>query len=905
MGMYRPLRFLGFPLLVLLIGLSATALVAAQLKRIVEVQDRQRFLAATDALQDSIRDRLETYLAMLQAGSGLFAAGSLSTPAEFRAFTDRLELRQRYPGIQGIGFSARLRPHQLAQVTAAQRRAGTEGFEVWPAGPRAEYHAILYLEPMDRRNRAAIGYDMFTEATRRAAMERARDSGEPTASGPVVLVQEIDEARQPGFLIYVPVYEGGTVPATIGERRASLVGYIYSPFRAGDLFAGILGRNPHPRVAFDLFDGKPSPQAVLHRAGTEGRTGRFSDTRTLRVAGREWTAQVVSAPGLDESSSLMLLPFVLVGGLGITGLLVALALLQTRARLRAEASEAAAEDASRRFQQLANSIPQLAWMARPDGWIYWYNDRWYAYTGTTPEQMAGWGWQTVHDPEELPRVRERWQLSLRTGEPFEMEFPLRGADGRFRVFLTRVVPFRDVTGTIVQWFGTNTDVQHLRDAERSLQEQADTLAALNRTGAKLVSELDLNRLLQAVTDAGTQLTRAHFGAFFYNTINDLGESYTLYVLSGVPREAFARFPMPRNTAVFGPTFRGESVLRSDDITRDPRYGRNAPYAGMPPGHLPVRSYLAAPVRSRSGEVLGGLFFGHPEPGVFTPQAEAIVTGIAAQAAIAIDNARLYGQVQRLFESEREARAAAERVSSLKDEFLATLSHELRTPLNAVLGWARMLSLGTLPEEKRQQATDTILRNALMQSQLVEDLLDMSRIVSGRLHIQMGEVDLREVVSAAAAVVAPTAAAKHVTLDLAGGEGSCTVSGDPNRLQQVMWNLLNNAIKFTPSGGRVEVRLTRVDGHVEIAVADTGVGIDPAFLPHVFERFRQGDGASSGGLGGLGLGLSIVRSLVEMHAGTVRAASAGPNQGAVFTVTLPAMATATSHSADADRVIRGS
>lgn len=174
--------------------------------------------------------------------------------------------------------------------------------------------------------------------------------------------------------------------------------------------------------------------------------------------------------------------------------------------------------------------------------------------------------------------------------------------------------------------------------ETALRAEAHALQVLNRTGAAIAAKLDLAEIVQIVTDAGVELTGAEFGAFFYNLRNDAGESYTLYTLSGVPREAFSKFPMPRNTAIFAPTFAGQGIVRSEDILKDPRYGHNAPYRGMPEGHLPVRSYLAVPVHSRSGEVLGGLFFGHSQPGVFGARAEKLMTGLAGQASIAIDNA---------------------------------------------------------------------------------------------------------------------------------------------------------------------------------------------------------------------------------------------------------------------------
>jgi PAS domain S-box-containing protein len=891
-------RHSALPLAVLTIGLVATALVSVELRRTIATQDRERFTAAAENLHDTIRARLETYIAILRASAGLMAAADGPTAHEFRAFVDRLGLQQRYPGIQGIGYTARIPAAELESVVAAERREGRPNFRVWPEEPRAEYHAILYLEPLDQRNVAAIGYDMFTEATRREAMERARDTGEAAASGIVTLVQEIDEAKQPGFLIYLPVYEGGGIPATVEERRARLRGFVYSPFRAGDLFAGVLGSHPRPRVAFELFDGPASDATLINRSGTRSPRLDFTSERVLDVAGRQWTAHMVAAVGLQESSNLEFVPVVLWGGIGVTLLLTGLALMQARARVRAEQSELEAAEASQRFRQLANSIPQLAWMARPDGYIYWYNDRWYEYTGATPADMEGWGWQRVHDPRVLPAVMERWQHSIATGEPFEMEFPLASATGEFRWFLTRIVPLRDARGSLVQWFGTNTDVQYRHDAEHSLQQQAETLAILNRTGTQLAGELDLDRLVQAVTDAGTKLSRAQFGAFFYNNVNDAGESYTLYTLSGVPRESFTGFPMPRNTEVFAPTFRGDGIIRSDDITKDPRYGKNAPYHGMPKGHLPVRSYLAVPVKSRSGEVLGGLFFGHAQPAVFTEQVEQILGGIAAQTAIAIDNARLYKRVQQLLDSERVARAEAERVSRMKDEFLAVLSHELRTPLNAVMGWAHMLSAGALPEDKRTHATDSILRNAKAQSRLIEDLLDMSRIISGRLSLELAVVDLCDVVDAAVNMVRPSAVARDIELTVTAPSRSFLVRGDAGRLQQTVWNLLTNAIKFTPAGGHVRVELHDTGERVVVSVIDTGAGIAPEFLPHVFDRFRQADASVTRGHGGLGLGLSIVRSLVELHGGTVHASSAGANQGATFTIELPKAAVASSSTATA-------
>ncbi|HSE19360.1 MAG TPA: ATP-binding protein [Pyrinomonadaceae bacterium] len=252
-------------------------------------------------------------------------------------------------------------------------------------------------------------------------------------------------------------------------------------------------------------------------------------------------------------------------------------------------------------------------------------------------------------------------------------------------------------------------------------------------------------------------------------------------------------------------------------------------------------------------------------------------------------AELQAQVEersRLLSSENLARREAERANRLKDEFLATISHELRNPLNAILGWAHMMRVGKLNEDNMERAVETIYRNAKSQSQLVADLLDVSRIISGKLRLDVRTVDLISIVNAAIDSIRPAADAKGIRLqtilDPAGGP----IAGDADRLQQIVWNLLTNAVKFTPKGGRIQVMVQRIESHVEIVVNDSGVGINKEFLPYVFDRFRQADASTTRIHGGLGLGLSIVRQLVDLHGGSVSVYSEGEGTGATFTITLP-------------------
>jgi PAS domain S-box-containing protein len=479
-------------------------------------------------------------------------------------------------------------------------------------------------------------------------------------------------------------------------------------------------------------------------------------------------------------------------------------------------------------------------------------------------------------PADLQGEEDEVLAKIRAGDRIDHYETVRvKKDGALLNISLTVSPIRDETGTIIGASKIARDVTERARLMAQASEYANNTQKLSDVGALVASTLDREAIVQKVTDTATELTHAEFGAFFYNVREpDKGDAYMLYALSGAPWEAFSHFPHPRATKIFGPTFRGEASVRLDDVTADPRYGQNPPFHGMPPGHLPVRSYLAVPVKGVDGTVLGGLFFGHSAPAMFTEQHERLAIGTAAWASVALENARLYG----------EARDA----NRTKDDFLAVLSHELRTPLNAILGYSRLLRGGMLTGDHFDRALETVERNSRWLTQIVEDVLDVSRIVSGKIRLDVQAVDVAAVIENAVLTIKPAADAKNVKVQTLIDPRGGPVSGDPDRLQQVVWNLLSNAVKFTNKGDRVQIRLERVNSHVEIIVSDTGAGIRKDFLPFVFERFRQSDTGPARKTGGLGLGLSIVRHIVEMHGGSVDADSAGPGQGSTFTVRLPMM-----------------
>lgn len=294
--------------------------------------------------------------------------------------------------------------------------------------------------------------------------------------------------------------------------------------------------------------------------------------------------------------------------------------------------------------------------------------------------------------------------------------------------------------------------------------------------------------------------------------------------------------------------------------------------------LNIESYVAVPFFDSSGKPLGLLGVMHGQPLENVQLAESLLTIFALRIATELDRIRVS-------QAERAAREQAEAANRIKDEFLAVLSHELRTPLSPILGWTKLLRSGKVPPENQDKVFATIERNAQLQTQLIEDLLDVSRILRGKFTLDVHPVNLTDVVTAAIETVQLAADAKKIDLVISLEAAPC-VLGDAARLQQVVWNLLSNAVKFTPEEGRIEVRLSEANRSTVLKITDTGKGIEPAFLPYVFDRFRQADSATTRKYGGLGLGLAIVRQIVELHGGKVQAESPGEDQGATFTVTFP-------------------
>ena len=534
-------------------------------------------------------------------------------------------------------------------------------------------------------------------------------------------------------------------------------------------------------------------------------------------------------------------------------------------------TEEALRESEESFRQLADAMPQIVWTARADGYHDYYNRRWFEYTGTTLEQSKGWGWQPVLHPDDVEHCLRVWSRAVVTGQGYEIEYRFRRvADGQFRWHLGRAVPMRDAAGNIVKWFGTSTDIHDqkvaaersafLAEAGKLLASSLDYEQTLGRLARLCAPVLGDHCLIDVLDDAGrvSRVAVAHV---------DSDTSDFMQALRDYPPDMKRDMGVARVLHTGQPEVVGhanEDMMRS--MARDRAHLEILRRLGL-------KSFMTVPLVARERTV-GALTFGSTaSPRQYDAEDIAFAQEIANRAALAIDNTRLYRRTQ-------EANRA-------KDEFLATLSHELRTPLTPIIGWTHMLQGGRLQESEFAHGLGVIESNAQSLTRLINDLLDMSSILSGKMSIELAPVELGEIIGEAVETIRPQAERRGVRLEVASTDGArAVVSGDRTRLVQVFWNLLSNAVKFSRAGGHVAIRCVCEGARARVEVSDEGAGIDPAFLPHVFERFRQADGSTTRAHGGLGIGLSLVKSFVEAHEGGVAVESEGVGRGSRFTVSLP-------------------
>jgi PAS domain S-box-containing protein len=541
------------------------------------------------------------------------------------------------------------------------------------------------------------------------------------------------------------------------------------------------------------------------------------------------------------------------------------------------------------YRYLADAMPQIVWTARPDGYTDYYNRRWLEYTGMTLEQTQGWGWQPVLHPDDVEHCLRRWATAVETGEAYEIEYRFRRvSDGTYRWHLGRGLPVRNESGEIVKWFGTATDIDDRKRAEDSLRfiaEASEMLASSldYETTLSNVARLAVPRLADwcvvhviGEDSRPQQLAAAHTDESKLELLRELNRRYPsgLDTAHGYRRVAQTGQPelLPEIT---------EKLLA--DVARDEEHLKLLRALGL-------KSTLCVPLIARE-RTLGAITFATAESGrVYDSSVLALAEDLARRAASAVDNARLYQEAQR--------------ANRTKEEFLATLSHELRTPLTPIIGWVHMIRRGMMKAEDLDNSLAVVENNSQVLTRLINDLLDMSAILSGKMRIEKLPVSLNATIKEAVETVRPVAEKRGIKLDAQFCESDyILIHGDRTRLVQIFWNILANAIKFSDEGSHVRVTCEANEREVRVVIEDDGLGIKPEFLTHVFERFRQADSSKTRKHGGLGIGLALVKSFVEAHGGSVTAESAGDGRGSRFTVRLPRLVTPVERESDASSVKR--
>lgn len=539
---------------------------------------------------------------------------------------------------------------------------------------------------------------------------------------------------------------------------------------------------------------------------------------------------------------------------------------------RVERPEAQREIHEERYRLLADNVPDQVWTARLDGQLDYVNRRVVEYFGVPFDAVLGAGWVDVLHPDDRVDVLSRWSRSLATGEPYEVEFRLRRADGQYRAHIGRALPQRDATGAVVKWFGTNTDVEDQRRAEAALGAREERERFLADAGPLLASSFDTRQNLRALAaqavpvlgdfcffDLADEVGLLHRVAWQHGSEGDRAWFDQVQSSLAPRREA----PPPIGTALST----GETQLLIDVDETWMRQVASDDGQLQVMRRLGFHSMLVVPLQARNG-TLGALTFGFSHPGRRYVETDcALAVSLASRVAVAIENARLYHQLLAAVEA--------------RDELASIVSHDLRNPINTILVAASLLDRTGATDQQRRHL-EIIRRAGGTMVTLIEDLLDASRIESGRLKVSVTNESIASIVDEACEAFRARAAEVPIALVTAMAPQLPPVLADRSRVAQVLANLLGNALKFTPAGGQISVGAQRDDQCVRVSVADTGVGIAAGNLPHVFDRFWQAKRASRAGAG---LGLAIVKGIVESHGGRIWVDSR-EGQGSTFHFTLP-------------------
>ncbi len=800
----------------------------------------QRFSLAVDGVEFSVRERMRTYEMVLRGMSGLLVGSDAVSDDEWQRAADQLQLQYRYPGVQALSWGRYL-PHEgLVDFLTQVHSSGRADFHIYPDGERDVYLIADLVHPLDWRNRRVVGFDMYSEATRRTAIDQARDSGETALTGPLRLKQESGQDVQTGVLLYLPVYQQNVPLSTTEERQAALLGMVSGSFRMTDLMRGILGGS-HELYQIELIDAASPDRPLVREQDDAQRPARFAVQRSLDIYGREWLLRVTSTPAYESSVNDKSLSVSLGSGLLASWLLALLVggFLYQRERALADSERRSQlmRDSEGRFRLVVEASPNAIVLVDGEGNVAMVNQQ--------TEQMFGYSRaELLGQPVErlLPESLRHSHVDMRKAFYKTPEHRRMGGnrelfgqhrDGRMIPLEVGLSPLRNGDELLVQ--AVIIDISERKVAEERF---------------RLVVEASPNAIV--LVDGKGRLAMV-------NRQTEQMFGYSREEMLGEPVEKL----LPEAVRAMHPGLR-------DKFLKDPsprRMGGNRELFGQHrDGSLIPLEVGLSPLRSGDDLLV-----------------QAVIIDISERKAA---EQRLREQAEQL--------ALANRY---KSEFLANMSHELRTPLNSILILSEQLRhnvAGNLSEKQVKHA-DIVYKAGNDLLQLINDVLDLAKIEAGRVQLKLEPVNVHDLLVELDSSLRPMAEIKGLRLITQLEPGvPRVIHSDRGRLQQILRNLLSNALKFTEHG-EVELAISRssisLDDEretLQFVVRDSGIGIDPAQHQRIFQAFQQIDGSTSRRFGGTGLGLAITRQLTEVLGGQISLEST-PGQGASFIVRLPVVA----------------
>lgn len=547
------------------------------------------------------------------------------------------------------------------------------------------------------------------------------------------------------------------------------------------------------------------------------------------------------------------------------------------------------------YKQIIQNLPGAFYVCDAEGIIKFYNKTAADMWGREPEigvDMWCGSWKIYHpDGQLIPLDECPMAIALKEERPvYNEEIIVERPDGIRRNILPHPQPIFDSNGNLAGAFNILMDITERKKAEEEIGEKNKSLEILDNIGKTISSELELNKVVQSVTDAATEISGAQFGAFFYNLVDEKGDSYTLYTISGASKEAFSNFTTPINTELFTPTFDGTEIVRSDDITKDPRYGKSAPFSGMPKGYLPVTSYLTVPVVSRSGEVFGGLFLGHSKPGIFTQKSENLVTAIASQAAIAMDNSKLYEGSKSDKEKLAEVNAVLkknnkelQKINVDLDNFIYTASHDLKSPIANIEGLINALSKKVKDGNTSQEELDFIVEMMNQSinrfSKTIGDLTTITKIQKNTDEELIENIDIEILIEDIKLTYPDLFSETDVEL-VVNCQGCTGIPFSRNNLQSILFNLISNAVKYRSPLRSPQITITTeaTEEYILLKVKDNGLGLNEKQQEKLFSMFKR----FHNHVEGTGIGLYLVKRIITNAGGKVEVESE-PEVGTTFKI----------------------